>query len=406
MIETPTYFQPLEVPRFCYIWEAILWAGFGRFPEGSYLITDEFPDEADEGWKTGTLSFAWKDPVFRQEYRFHGFWGFEALAAGLNEDSADWAKYDEALRNHGYIRPLLLNNEIVRLQAEDELGGRGEAYPLTIAVHARFDPADPVGRSHYANGLKERIELASFIDGVHGLFQHHIDRAWVKLFQALAEGAIQAFGWRELSQAEMRQLAERQQGEWQQEVVNPWRVAMPTADLVGPLVPMAVLEAVPASDWSLSGIAPDAHYQAANGRFWWDVVFPAGALLRLFPQPVATMDSSRMHIEHLTPLVAISTPDNGANSAAWPLAAIRPGPGKKKKADGEIERMCQRLYGHRLLAGEKETALVSEASDLAVAVWGQTVSRSTFQDYMKPFKSAKAADADGVPDIVPDIAAE
>ncbi|MCX5579116.1 hypothetical protein [Kaistia terrae] len=406
MIDTPTYFQPLEVPRYCYIWEAILWAGFGRFPEGSYLITDEYPDDADDGWKTGTLSFNWKDPVFAQEYRFHGFWGFEAVAAGLQEDSTDWERYDEILSNHGYIRPRLLTNEITRLRSEKGVDDSGSVYPLTISATARFDPADARSRDHYLNSLEKRLELTPFIDSVHGLFQHHIDRAWVKLFQALAEGAIQAFGWRELSQTEMRQLAERQQGEWQQEVVNPWRAAMPKADLVGPLVPMAVLEAVPASDWSLSGIAPDAHYQAANGRFWWDVVFPADVLLRLFPQPVAVMDSSRMHIEHLNPLVAISTPDHGANGAAWPLAAVRPGPGKKKKADGEIERMCQRLYGDRLLAGEKEAALVSEASALAFAVWGQTVSRSTFQDYMKPFKSAKATDADGVPDIVPGIAAE
>ena len=274
MTDSPRYFQPLEVPHYCYLWEAIMWVGFGRFPEGSYLVTDGYPEEADYGYKVGTMSFNWKDALFRQEYRFNGFGGSEAGAIGLTEQSTDWAKYDEILRYHGYIRQALLTAEIARLQAFPPRVDDGlQVLALETAITDTLDRFDGGQRTNYLENLEKRLAQTPFVDSVHGLFQHQVDRAWVKLFLSLTDGPMQSFGWRELSQDEIREMAGSGQGIWQ-DVVNPYGLPMPSADLNGPLHTMATLDVIPVREWSLTGFAPDAHYQSATGTFWWDELLP------------------------------------------------------------------------------------------------------------------------------------
>ena len=400
MTDQPQYYQPLEVPRYVYLWEAVMWVGFGRFPEGSYLVTDGYPDEADYGYKIGTLSFNWKDAIFRQEYRFNGFWGTEASAAGLKADSADWDRYDEILRYHGYIRQSLIAEELDRLsRLPVKVDDGSELFKLETALSATFDKIDGGDRAHYRENLAKRLDEAPFIEDVHRLFQRHIDRVWVKLFQALTDGKMQSYGWRELSQDEIREEASGP-GFWS-EIINPYGAVMPQPDLIGPLQTMAVFDVIPVDEWSLTGFAPDAHYQSTSGNFWRDVVFPTDALFDIFPGPLLTYEAERRHIEHFTPHVAVSVETDlpmDTKHQRQPFSATRPGPGRRKNADGEVERACQALYGRRLAAGEKETPLHAEAMEFTMKVWGEPIARSTFQGYMKPFKP--------VPENTPDIAAE
>ena len=165
------------------------------------------------------------------------------------------------------------------------------------------------------------------------------------------------------------------------EIVNPFGRPMPTADMIGPLDPMATLDVIPVTEFGLTGIAPDANYRSPSGRFWQDVIVPTTAIFAHWPKPILSAMSDQMHIEHVTPDVAISTGSPAsANSARFP----KPGPGKPKKANGEIERACQIMYAARWDAGEDRDALHAEAAAYTGFVWNETLPRSTFQDYMSP----------------------
>lgn len=412
MTDAPRYFQPLELPHYCYIWDAIMWVGFGRFPNDTeYLVTDGFPPEFEGyGWKIGTLSFAYKDQVLRQEYRFDGFREHEAAAAGLPDDAVDWLRYRTAMQYFGYIRRETLDEEISRCKSLPSRSPEAQAFSSALdkLTSTYRDPEDDDTRelfdAAYVASLERRREITPFIDDVHRLFQHHIDRAWVKLFSALVDGKFQGYGWRELRQDEIRDAASEIHEDHYlgQPVHNPYRRQMPARDLIGPLESLACLDVIPASEYSLSGVAPDSYYRSANGQLWRDVIFPTDAIFDLFPTPMLTLKPDiTAHIALLTPDVAVSTPaGEGEAFASLPAPTDRrAGPGKRKKLDGTLERACHLLYGKRMLAGEKEAGLLAEAQSLAKAVWGETLGRTTFQDYMKSFKA-------DVPDIVPDMAAE
>ena len=200
MNDAPRYFQPLELPEYCYLWEAVLWVGWGRFPEGSkYIIADGKSDQRDDyDYHIGALSFNWKDAPFAQDYRFHGFWWYEIEAAGLTQSSADWARYDRLLATHGYIRPETLVAEIERVKNSPAATEDEPLYSAQLAL--TLDRINNFDRPNYLSNLEKRLADTPFIDEAHRLFQHHVDRAWVKIFQALVEGSFQAYGWRELTQ--------------------------------------------------------------------------------------------------------------------------------------------------------------------------------------------------------------
>lgn len=404
MTPKPRYFQPLDLPRYTYIWEAIMWVGFGRFPRGSYWLED-IPENEDDTWIAGDLSLNWQDAPFMQEYRFHGFLPFEAEAVGLDYESTDWDLYDDVLRTVGHVRPELLTNEISRLHTS-EFREDGFTRALSTSAFGAFEKLDHNG-TPYLKRLEKRLAIAPFIDSVHRLFQRQIDRAWVKVFQALADGSLQGFGWCELTQDEIRTFTEDMDQEyWEKHVTNNWEVPKPTKELIGPLPPMAIRRAIPVSDWTLSGIDADAHYLAATGRLWRSVVFSSQALFSLFPRPNMTAGSDKMHIEHLTPSLAISSAVDGGDDVSWPSSSFRSRPGKPKKANGAIERACQELFGKQLAAGQKEMALASEAADFVRKVWGEKLSRTTFQEYMKPFRPAKGKGAPRLPDNLSELPGE
>lgn len=427
MTDSPRYFRPLELPDYCYIWEAIMWAAFGRFPDGAaYIITDGYPAEyADMGWKIGSLSYAYRDALFQQTYRSNGFWWYESEAAGLTDDSADWAKYERLMRGSGYIRPELIVDEIARLEdlppnspEEDEFALHTNKLMNVIRNGTERQLSELMLRPNYLPNLKERLENTPFIEGIHKLFRHHIDRAWVKIFQALVDGKFQAYGWYELSQDFMREIAPEIQPDEVRvvgpegnviqrytdhffhgaSVHNPFRQSLPSTDLIGPLEPMACLDVIPESEFTLTGFAPDAYYRSASGKLWRDVIFPTEAIFELFPRPLLAVKSDRMHIEHLTPDVAISTGSAGSEGVTrtLPGADLRRGPGKPKKANGEIERVCLLLYAGRWATDEKKDAIHADAEKLAMVGWGEKLPRSTFDGWMKR----------AVPDIAPDTAAE
>ncbi|MER9028203.1 hypothetical protein [Mesorhizobium sp. M0674] len=381
MTERPLYYyRPMELPSFCYLWEAVMWVTFGRFPEVGV-------DEDDHNGEVGKYSFAWKDAFGGPGYRFRGFWWFEAEMAGVDLTSVDLERYETALRT-GYARPDLLEQDIAR---------------------EKNDPHDhPRREEYFASLMKRRAEEMPFIDHVHSLFQQHIDIGWAQIFQALASGSLKGFGWGDLTQDEIREHAARvaftdfDHATDEGNVYNPFLEKIPESDTIGPLVPMGLMMEIPRKEWSLSGIAPDARYVAANGRHYWDVVFPSDRVFELFPRPLLTWGAlTKDTVETLNPGLTVSAEhDAGPHKALPPpsshIPAVR---GRRKLADGEIERACQSLYGRRLASGEKELALAEEAAAFAMEVWGERLSRSTFQSYMLPFKRA-------VPEIVPEIAAE
>jgi hypothetical protein len=355
-----------------------MWVTFGRFPTGTaYEDGDELGDDK------GTLSFAWQDGAMGgTQYRFRGFWWYESDMAGVDENAdVDWDRYEIAMQR-GYTRKDIIEREIAT---------------------ASYAPPDPHGREDYQKQLLEK-KLADlpFIDSVHRLYQRQIDKGWSRLFQALSDGSIVAHGWGDLTQDEIREQMARDDlvddtGSGEGNVLNPWGFAIPRPDTYGPLHPMGLLMDIPAEEWSLSGVAPDSRYVGASGRDWWDVELPCERLLALFPRPLLPNGEERDAVQLLTPALAISL--SGQDDAARLLPAAKGTRGRRKKADGEIERACQLLYGRRLTNGEKEAALANEAAHFAMATWGETLSRSTFQEYMQPFKRA-------VPENVPENAAE
>jgi hypothetical protein len=399
MTDSPVYFQPIDVPAFCYIWEAVMWVGFGRFPEG--VIGYETEDGLE--FHLGAASFNWKERVCDPLYRFDGYWWFETEAAGLDANSIDWGQYEEILHGHGSIRGYI-RPEFLAKEAERQRRYQDRALQSRLSGAERDDPDYSPG---YLKNIEERLKQLPILDNVDRLLQHPVDRAWAKVFQVLVDGDMPAYGWHEISQDEIREFATRNQDNWN-DAINPFDVPAPTADYIGPLRPMATLTAVPVNEWGLKGIAPDAHYSSASGRLWCDVMMPTAKLLHLFPLPLLAASGDQLQVERINPILAISRDvQNSAVLATKSATDIRAPRGRPKKADGAIERLCQHLYGKRLLSGEKETALAEDARQLVLATWGETLSRSAFQGYMQPYKPAKAKNgADRLPEIMPEIAAE
>lgn len=396
MTDTPRYYQPLEIPAFCFLWEAVMWVTFGRFPEGNgYYDMGELKDEL------GMLSFAWKDSFGGPRYRFKGFWWFEGEMAGVDLESVDWQRYEGALRA-GYQR-------IDTLEAQIKYAEQSEKHDLS--TYKDEMPALVVDRAKLYRELCEN-QLADypFVEGIHRQYQQSIDRGWSLIFQALVDGKVQAYGWGDMTQDEIRKrAAEGGLADYEPSaasagndgnVLNPWHAKLPEPDLIGPLLQMGAHTAIPRKEWSLGGVAPDGRYVTAAGRNWWDVCLTSDQLFELFPRPLLVSDVvDRDSIEVVNPGLAIG----GASGSAMtrhinPTAASR---GRKKLADGEIERACQALYGQRWEAGEEEAPLHAEAKAFALQVWGENLARSTFQGYMKPFRRPPKM----MPDRVPVIAA-
>lgn len=388
----PRYYQPLEIPAFCFIWEAVMWVSFGRFPEGN-----GFEDMEELSEELGQLSFTWKDSFGGPRYRFRGFWWFESEMAGVDSQTIDWDRYEGALRN-GFERMDSLEGHLLMLSREPH-------------------PDDPPMLSHFV----DRVELyralcekalaeAPYVESVHHQHQQPIDRGWSLIFQALADGKLQGYGWGDLTQDEIRERAAKgdladyaptsASSDDDGNVINPWHYPIPSPDLVGPLQEMGMMMEIPRKEWSLSGVAPDGRYVTATGRNWWDVCFPSEQLFALFPRPLlANTEVECDTIEVLNPGVAIGI--SGAQGGRHATPSTPAARGRKKLADGQIEKACQELYGARWAAGEQEAPLHAEAAAFALRVWGETLHRSTFQGYMKPFRRTKP-----MPETMPEIAAE
>lgn len=388
MTERPRYYQPLEVPDYCFIWEAVMWVTFGRFPEGNGLDADELKDEL------GLLSFAWQDSFGGPRYRFRGYWWHETEMAGVDLQEVDWERYDAALRS-GYQRLDALRRSLVEL----ERATHGEE-PAPV-LH--FPDRDKLYREMCERELAE----APFVESVHKLYQQPVDRGWSCIFRSLVDGTLQGYGWADLTQAEIRERAAKgdlmdYDGSHDEgNVINPWHAKLPEPDTIGPLQPMGMCMEIPQNEWSLSGIAPDGRYVTSAGRNWWDVCFSCDQLFEQFPRPILASDGiERDTIEILNPGLAVGAVSNPGPHA--PKQVKPSGRGRKKLADGEIERACQSLFGQRWAAGEKEAPLHAEAEAFAIQVWGRSLARSTFQAYMKPFKRAPK----NSPEMMPEFAAE
>jgi hypothetical protein len=400
MTDQPRYYQPLEVPAFCFIWEAVLWVTFGRFPEGDgYDSMDELNEEL------GMLSFAWKDSFGGPRYRFKGFWWFESEMAGVNLESVDWERYERALRM-GYQRLDVLQAYLKHGEPEEPEKVAGVEERITLQV--LLDRAEI-----YRDFCKTQLEDFSFVESVHQQHQQSIDRGWSLIFQALADGKLQGYGWGDMTQDEIRvQLAKGDVANYEPSaesegkdgnVINPWHVALPPADIIGPLQQMGMHVAIPKKEWSLGGVAPDGRYVTAAGRNWWDVCFPTEQLFALFPRPLfASNVVEAGSIEIVNPGLAIGSVDSKALPKARISASAPSGRGRKKLADGEIERACQALYSTRWTSGENKDSLHAEAAAFAQQVWGETLPRTTFQGYMTAASRAPKIP----PENAPGIAAE
>lgn len=380
MSDQPRYYQPLEVPAFCFIWEAVMWVSFGRFPEGAgYQDFDELKEDL------GVLSFAWKDSFGGARYRFRGVYWFESEMAGVDITTVDWERYENALRT-GYERIDSVQqyvDDLTRHSAIDQFPG---------------DPRLAEERYNlYRASIEKKLADLPFVDDVHKRYQQQIDRGWSRLFQALVEGTLKGYGWGDLTQEEIRERASQGRlndlGSDDSKVFNPWHSKIPAANTMGPLIPMGECMEIPQKEWSLSGIAPDGRYVTSDGRNWWDVCFPSDQLFTLFPRPLSSNVVESDKIEIVNPGLAIGGIGNTMIQSAPYAPSSR---GRKKLANGEIERACQQLYGRRLASGEKELALAEEAAHFAMEVWGQNLSRSTFQEYMRPFRTR------GLPENMPE----
>ena len=379
------YYEPLVVPMFCYLWDAVMWVTFGRFPVD--MIDDSVLED-----ELGRLSYQWKDSLIAsQGYKFYGFRWYETEMAGIDYEGSgvDWERYERAMRG-GWIRKEALEEALLQ-----------EKQPRPP------DPHDPrpnrVPDEYWVRFFEQKLYEVPFVESVHRLYQHHIDRGWAKIFQALVAGEITGYGWKDMTQAEIRVRASKGLTEYNTETeegdVFAFGTPLPDAALIGPLLPLGEMMEIPATDWSLSGIAPDARYVTTSKQEYWSVFLDCQRLFDLFPHPILTMpggiDDS---IKVLSPTLAISQDESRRSTTSSLYQPTKRGPGRRKLQDGAVERAVHELVGRRYAAGEDEASLHAEAAAFALKVWGVSLARSTFQGYMKPFKR--------LPEILPQKAAE
>lgn len=372
-----------------------MWVTFGRFPEGTGC---QDMDELNE--ELGFFSFAWRDSFGGPRYRFKGFWWYESEMAGVDLDAVDWDRYEGALRA-GYQRMDALEEQYLHA-LEDAKEDHLRDYPGLHDVDAIVKRA-----SMSIAFCKKAMAEHPYVESVHSQYQQSVDRGWALIFQSLVSGKLKGYGWGDLTQDEIREFARK--GTLQDydpsssleepvgNVFNPWHVTIPKGEVIGPLLGMGQNREIPTKDWSLSGVAPDGRYVTASGRSWWDVCVPNEQLFDIFPRPLLASETVEHDaIEIVNPGLAIGSA-GGSPMRQIGLSGVATR-GRKKLADGQIEKLCHELYGARWAAGEQEAPLHAEAAALAQQVWGETLPRSTFQGYMKPFKRQ--------PKNPPEIAAE
>lgn len=394
MSETVTrrYYQPLEVPRFCHLWEAVLWVTFGRFPMD--MVEDTILEE-----ELGTLSYSWQSSIIGANgYKFDGFWWFEAEMAGIDYDAVGediWQRYARAMSG-GYPRAAMIQ---VALDQEKQ--------PKAPDPH---DPRKgPQLDDYWVKYFEQKLKNVPVVEEVHRLFQHQIDRGWSILFQDLVAGAIAGYGWLDLTQDEIRERARKGLTAYDSETgegdVFLFGNLLPEADAIGPLLPCGAMVEIAGPDWSLSGLAPDNIYITSSDRRYWDVIIDCHRLFERFPRPLLSRPGGiEDTIQVLTPSLATSRDNDHSQPLLGPPthSDIRRGPGRKKLEDGAVEKACHELVGRRYANGEDELSLHAEAASFAQKVWGVSLARSTFQDYMKPFKRQPK----NQPEKTPGIAAE
>jgi hypothetical protein len=362
------YLQEVEAAPVIYLYEAVLWVAFGRFPEHGnaefydveHLLRDI--DRIEDAWKGGPLS---------PDYKFQGFYQHELDLAGLElgepEDEGEprWGddRYYDALRR-GYNRAEYLQAE---LESERRLGERDTAW-------------------------EERLEHAiadiKFVDEIHQMFQPRVDAGWAQVFRALTTGTLRAFGWRSFCQDEIRTKFDR------------WGPAF-----IGPLEPMARWCEI-RGGWSLAGLAPDGNYITATGEWIEGVTVISEEVFALFPRPDLAIDGQLTADVYHEGLLIQDDSEDGAPAPKRPTPArkhatselhetvsIGPGRGRRPRGNFAIRDLVVNYFADRVpVAGEEiPKTLVSEVQAFVEKACRETVQRSTILDHLNYARFKKAS---------------
>lgn len=333
-------FQEVVLPDTCYVPEAAYWAALGRVPE---LLYDSDGNEARNSEEN-----SWDGSLV--EFDRGGFSSMEFRRFG---PVPDMERYWAAIEQAG-----MLPGDVYIREEEKRRQDLFKSYPAMEEHGPEFE-----------RYLAERRELdreaaaeADWARSVETVFGPAVDLGRAKVFEALAEGKLSAFGWLAFSDQELEKAASKNDE-----------------------VPLGRYVDIAAGEWTLRNfdwdnsrlLSPKGEYRCVQVR--------VGDMVKLFPRP------------HFSPLLTVRVDVYGDTliladddqATDTDVAHARPR-GRPSKGGGTIKDAVQRYFGSKISRGEtpqKAESLIQEAIEFVERAFGEKISRSTAQSYLQPLKA-------------------
>lgn len=334
------FFVEIEPPETAYIHEAAQWIAFGKVPE--FYSSPEWGGEFDiRGDESAELEFL-KAAV---DVDYHNL--PEAIPEVLS--GIDLQTFQEALGT-------TLGTEIEEIKRQrqnyenmlgiiDERGSTPEFSEVRIQML----------RENLARCDRE-MDLAKAIQPTIETFLSYEERAKAKLFYALSAGELDAIGWHSFTQKDDNSETVR----WEERSVTTshWRMSE--------------------IDWQRANLGK----REDSSPSWVAVRVNFQELLALFPQPDLPGENLTVsrYGRTLTHIGAPKSRGTGENR----------GKGRPLKGGGAVKTAVLNHFSKRHAASdlpEKKEAIIEEARAWAQDLFGEDLSRTTLQRYLKPLFS-------------------
>lgn len=350
-------FIPAAFPSTCYVSEAAEWIAFGRVPDPLQHWVDD-----GEEWRDR------KEGPDGEGYIGEPEGGYRQMEFRWLDVPIDWERYDEAVSAAG---------EKTGDQHRERFADMTERFGQSLKSAKESKSAEEVAElekigQEWVERVEKEAREADWARAAERPVASVLDQARASLFQALASGRLPAKGWED-DDEKIRQGKQ----------------------------PFGVWVSVPRSMWSLLHFDWNTNtLKTPNGELL-GVQVDTDALLELYPAPQieGREVAARIHCNCL-----IWEVDNDAPSENG-TATLKRSRGRPPKANGMIRDGVKNWFTAKIRQGgapPNKEALVQDCIHFVKLVFGETISRSTAQEYLSPILKDGL---EGLPENAPEIVA-